>query len=117
MEKYKRFINVTLTVELPVEHAYTDSELIEVLILKSDYNEIKFLDAEVIEEVEELPKLNVVQIDSGDLSKPLLELLKTKIAFIESNPKYSTDAEFFILQTSINELVDTCKKNSRGWAD
>lgn len=41
-----REIKVTITVKLPVEHAYTDSEIAETLKIKSAYKEIKVVRVE-----------------------------------------------------------------------
>lgn len=42
-EKQQRTVNVQVTITLPLEHAYTDSELAETLHVKSSYKEIKVL--------------------------------------------------------------------------
>ncbi len=40
-EQTQRVITVEITVQLPREHAYTDSELVDTLKIKSEYKEIK----------------------------------------------------------------------------
>lgn len=49
-EKYQRTVNVQITVEMYVEHAYTDNEIVEQFKIKSEYKEIKVLGVAPIDE-------------------------------------------------------------------
>lgn len=49
----QRVVSLNVTITLPVEHAYTDEELAEILVIKSPYKEIKVLGVIASEEVSE----------------------------------------------------------------
>ena len=43
-EMTQRTVVIELTIELPLEHAYLNSELIDTLHIKSEYKEIKIIE-------------------------------------------------------------------------
>jgi hypothetical protein len=47
-EKTIRSINVTISVKMPIEHAYTAQEILDLLKIKSVYKEIKVYNTELI---------------------------------------------------------------------
>lgn len=120
-ETYKREILIRISLEIPVQHGYTDEELLaETIRFSSVYPEVKIEEVKVeTDETEEgLTKLSFVQIYENYFSTPLLNKLKEHISFVSIDHTDEFDKEFFVMVANIEEhILPTYTKNSKEWSE